>query len=163
MNLGKLGMYATGAFASLALVIACSSSSSSSSGGTGDGGSSGSSGTPPPSSGSCAPANGTYTTTYTADASNSATCLAADKLDSTNDTVDSSDKDAGPGCQQTESGCTVTTHCVDETDGGPTTTLDGTATVASDGATTFSGSISVVTSGGGVDQTCKYTFTAKKN
>jgi hypothetical protein len=160
MNLGKLGLYATGAFASFALVFACSSSSTTS-GGTTDGGSSGS--TPP--GGECKPADGKYTVTYTADAANSATCASADQLSGTEEV--GGDTDGGgetpEGCDAPKvDGCKQTTHCVLTTDGGPTNTVDIAEETPSDGADSFTGTFSIVTSGGGVDQTCKYTISGKK-
>ncbi len=161
MNLGKLGLCTAGAIASVALVLAACSSSSTTTGTT-DGGttssSSGSSG-----SSSCAPAAGTYAVTWTEDSSNSATCPKGSDL-SGDEKVDTSEEksDAGPGCMVTENGCSFSEHCSEESDGGVTNTTDTTFTVASDGATSFTGTISIVTMGGGVDQSCKYTVAGTK-
>jgi hypothetical protein len=99
--------------------------------------------------------------TYTADASNSATCPEADKL-SGDEEVDPTDTDSPEGCDQTTDGCTMKTHCSLSSTGGSTTTLDEEATTPSNGATSFSGTITVVTTGGGVDMQCTYTLTAVK-
>jgi hypothetical protein len=160
MNLGKLGLCSAGAIASIALILAACSSSSTTSGGTGDGGSSGTSGTSG-STGGCAPAKGTYNVTYTADSANSATCVSGSTL-SGPEMVDPSDKDAGPGCEAVENGCKTTVTCSETLDGGVTNMTTIELDTPSDGAGSYTGSISVVTSGGGVNQSCKYTISATK-
>jgi hypothetical protein len=161
MNLGKLGLCTAGAIASVALVLAACSSSSTTTGTT-DGGttssSSGSSG-----SSSCAPSPGTYTVTWTGDPSNSSTCPPGSELSGDENVNESEDTaDAGPGCTVTADGCTFTEHCAETADGGVMNSSDTTFTTPSDGASSFSGSITSVTSGGGVDQTCKYTVSGTK-
>jgi hypothetical protein len=117
---------------------------------------------PPPPGGACLPQNGTYTATYTASASNAATCISADKL-SGDENVNTSDLgDAGPGCTVSEVGCDLKAHCVIVSDGGPTSTVDEDLLVPGANATSFSGTITIVTTGGGVNQTCTYTFSAVK-
>ncbi len=179
MNLGKLGLFAAGAVASLAIVCAaaCTTSTTgtvsdggSSSGSSGS--SSGSSGSSGEAGGECFPASGMYTYTYTADSSNSsATCESAMSLDGTASVDEKADlaPDAGEsvtGCGGTFAGeamgCTTTETCTENVDGGVTQTTTIVTTVAANDGTSISGTLTKVTMSGGVDETCKYTFTAKK-
>jgi hypothetical protein len=116
---------------------------------------------PPEPIGPCYPAAGLYTVTYTADASNPATCASGRAL-SGDEEVDpaTSTADAGEGCASTTLGCDTTVRCMQSFGGGGTVTIDLDEVTPSDGAGSFSGTLHIVATGPAA-QDCSYTFFGK--
>jgi hypothetical protein len=117
---------------------------------------------PPPPGGACLPQAGSYTETFTASAGNTASCPTGAQLSSNNFTFNPSElSDAGPGCSVTQTGCETKVHCVTALDGG-TSTIDEDVISPGPNATSFNGTVHVVSTGA-TAQNCTYTLTAVKN